>query len=86
VTPAEALAEIRGLARAGRVSYVRHAIERMDERGVTRNDVEHALMNAVRCAWQPRKETWKAFSVDLSGDELVVAVAIEDGLLVVTVF
>ena len=57
MTPAEALAEIRGLARAGRVSYVRHAIERMDERGVTRNDVEHALMNAARCAWQPRKET-----------------------------
>ncbi len=56
MTPAEALADIRGLARAGRVSYVRHAIERMDERGVTRNDVEHALMNAVRCAWQPRKE------------------------------
>jgi hypothetical protein len=48
--------------------------------------VEHALMNAARCAWQPRKGTWKAFSVDLSGDELVVAVAIEDGLLVVTVF
>jgi pentatricopeptide repeat protein len=86
VTPAEALADIRGLARAGRVSYVRHAIERMDERGVTRNDVEHALMYAGRCAWQPRKESWKAFGVDLSGDELVVAVAIENGLLVVTVF
>lgn len=86
MTPAEALADIRGLARAGRVSYVRHAIERMGERGVTRNDVEHALMNAARCVWQARKETWKAFGVDLLGDELVVAVAIEDGLLVVTVF
>ena len=60
MTPAEALADIRGLARGGRVSYARHAIERMDERGVTRHDVEHALMNAARCAWQPRKETWKA--------------------------
>ncbi len=86
MTSAEALADIRGLARAGRVSYVRHAIERMDERGVTRNDVEHALMNSARCAWQPRKETWKVFGVDLSGDALVVAVVIEDGLLVVTVF
>jgi len=86
VTSAEALADIRGLARAGRVSYVRHAIERMNERGVTRNDVEHALMNAARCTWQPSKQTWKTVGVDLSGDELVVAVAIEDGLLVVTVF
>ncbi len=86
MTPDEALADIRGLARAGRVSYVRHAIERMDERRVTRKDVEHVLANATRCAWQPRKETWKVSGVDLSGDELVVAVAIEDGLLVVTVF
>lgn len=86
MTPAEALADIRGLARAGRVAYVRHAIERMDERGVTRNDVEHALMNALRCTWQPSKQTWKTFGVDLSGDDLVVAVAIEDGLVVVTVF
>lgn len=86
MTPAEAQGAIRGLARAGRVRYVRHAVERMDERGATRNDVEHTLMNASRCVWQPSKETWKVFGMDLSGDELVVAVAIEDGLLVVTVF
>jgi hypothetical protein len=86
VTPAEALADIRGPARGGRTFHVRHAIERMDERVGTRNDVEHALMNAARCTWQPRKETWKAYGVDQSGDGLLVAVAIEDGLLVVTVF
>jgi pentatricopeptide repeat protein len=86
VTPGEALDVIRGLARAGRVSYVRHAIERMDERGVTRNDVDNALMKASSAVWQPRKETWKTFGADLAGDDLVVAVAIDDGLLVVTVF
>jgi hypothetical protein len=44
--------------------------------------MEHPLMNAFRCAWQPRKETCKVFSVDPSGHELVVAVALEESLLV----
>lgn len=86
MTPAEALGVIRGLAGAGRVSYARHAFERMDERGVTRNDVDHALLHAAQCAWQPRRETWKVIGADLSGDELVMAVVVDDGLLIVTVF
>ena len=86
MTPAEALADIRGLAQAGRVSYTKHALDRMDERSATRNDVEHALRNAARCAWQANKGTWKTFGADLAGEELVVAVVIQGGLLVVTVF
>ena len=82
----QALAQVRGLARAGRVYFARHAVGRMAERGASRRDVEHALRDARSCAWQEGKQTWKVSGEDLSGDALVVAVVIDDGLLVVTVF
>jgi hypothetical protein len=86
VTEVEALAEIRGLARVGRLAYASHAVRRMSERGVTRRDVQHALTDATACAWQEAYGTWRALGADLREQELVVAVVIEDGLLVVTVF
>jgi hypothetical protein len=87
VSPAEvqALAEIRGYASANRVRFTRHAWERMDERGVTERDVVHALKAAASCFAQANG-TWKVPSKDTSGDDLVAVVALEDGVLVVTLF
>jgi hypothetical protein len=86
MTSAEALRHIRGYAAAGRVRFSRHAYQRMDERGANQRDVISALANAVRCARASNPGCWKAVGPDLDGDELSVVVALEDGLLVVTLF
>ncbi len=82
----EALAQIRGLARAGRVEYTRHALEEMGEASATRRDVETALVHAKTCRHQPAKDRWKVCGPDLDGDELTVVVTIEHNLIVVTVW
>jgi hypothetical protein len=87
VSPAEAqaLEEIRGYASANRVCFTRHAWQRMDERGTTERDVLHALKSAVSCVAQANG-TWKVPSNDASGDDLTAVVALDDGVLVVTLF
>ena len=85
VTPAEALADVRGYAGANRIRYTSHARLRMSQRGVAFADVRHALLTATVCKAQP-EGTWKVESLDRSGDELTAVVALDDGVLVVTVF
>ena len=82
---ATALADIRGYAGANRIVIVRHAWERMVERGARYEDVRHALMGAQRCRAADQGR-WKVFGEDLDGDELVCVVAIEAGVVVVTVY
>ncbi len=86
MTPSEALADIRGFASAGRIVYGFHARQRMRERRVRQVDVQTALVGAVACRFQPEEGTWKATGPDADGDELTVIVALEDGVVVVTVF
>jgi hypothetical protein len=86
MNPAEALRHIRGYAAAGRVRFVHHAYQRMDERGATVRDVIKACANATQCTRAAQADRWKATGPDLDGDELTVVVAIEDGLLVITLF
>jgi hypothetical protein len=85
MTLAEALADIRGYARAGRVVITFHAQVRMEERGVDFEDALCALMNAARCKGVP-DDRWKVWGPDRLGDELALIVALEDGVIVVTVF
>jgi Domain of unknown function (DUF4258) len=85
VTQAEALEYVRGCAAAGRYIVSRHALQRMRDRRVRAGDLRHALMNASSCAEQSGG-IWRVFGEDLDGDELTVVVAIEDGLVVVTLF
>ena len=85
MTPSEALVDIRGYAGAGRIVVTFHAGRRMGERGVTFADVRHALTNAGRCSAHP-EQRWKAWGPDAAGDELALAVLLEDGVIVVTVF
>ena len=83
---ATALREIQGYAAAGRIAYSRHADARMQERGVSRHDCRRALATATRAASQAN-ETWRVTGGrDVDGDDLTVVVAIEGGVLVVTVY
>jgi len=85
VTPAEALADVRGYAAAGRYRLTRHARQRCEERGATFDDVGHALTNARTCsAGEPGR--WRVGGPDLDADPLTLVVAIEAGVVVVTVF
>jgi hypothetical protein len=58
----------------------------MRERGARFEDVRHALISATCC--KPSNDSkWKVTGgQDLDGDELVSIVAIEDEVVVVTVF
>jgi hypothetical protein len=87
VTDAEraALRDIRGYASANRIGYTPHALQRMVQRNVRREDIRHALVAARACKAQPNGR-YKATGPDVDGDDLDVVVAIEDGVLVVTLF
>jgi len=80
-----ALADIRGYAAANRIRIARHAWDRMAERGAQYEDVRHALATATSCKAQDL-ERWRVFGVDRDGDELVLIVVLEAGVVVVTVF
>ena len=85
MTPVDALEMIHEYAAANRIAVTDHARRRMRERGVTFGDLQHALANASSCSAQ-ESGTWRADGRDRDGDELTVVVAIEDGLIVVTLF
>ena len=57
----------------------------MEERNATKADVMHALTTAASCVAQANGR-WKVPSQDRDGDDLVAVVAIDDGVLVVTLF
>ncbi|MCC6555448.1 MAG: DUF4258 domain-containing protein [Polyangiaceae bacterium] len=80
-----ALADIRGYAAAGRISFTTHARTRMVQRNVKPGDVRSALVAAVACKGQP-DGTWKVAGPDMDGDALDLVVVLEGGVLIVTVF
>jgi hypothetical protein len=86
VTPAEALRDVQGYARANRIEFSAHALLRMRQRRVTFADVQNALVNGAGCQWQADRQTWKVVGPDVDGDRLAVSVSIDDRVLVVTVF
>lgn len=77
---ATALADIRGYAAANRIRILRHAWQRMGERGAQYEDFRHALSCARRCRAADQGR-WK-----VTGDDLALVVAIEAGVIVVTVY
>ena len=85
MTPGEALADIRGHAQAGRVEFTGHAVLRARQRGVRIGEAVTALAYAHGCR-HDEDEKWRALCRDRDGDLLELIVAIEDGLLVVTLF
>ena len=79
------LVDIRGYAASGRISLTTHARTRMVQRNVKPGDVRSALVSAVACKTQLDR-TFKVVGPDMDGDALSLVVAIEDGILVVTLF
>jgi len=67
------------------VSFTRHARERMAARGAIAKDVLAALSGAGACEAADGGR-WKVTGPDLDGDDLTAVVAIEDDVVVVTVF
>lgn len=57
----------------------------MKQRNVQHGDLRNALVEAKGCVAQ-RGSSWRVNGPDLDGDDLTVAVVIEDDLVVVTVF
>jgi hypothetical protein len=83
---AQALADVRGYASAGRIALAEpHVPKRMRERGVRFEDLRCALTGATACHAEP-KERWRVDGRDRDGDDLTVVVVLEDGVLVVTLF
>lgn len=86
MTPAEALADIRGYAAAHRIRLTGHASLRMQQRGADFGDVRSALLTATTCAVQANGAWRVEGGVDRDGDELTVIAALEAGVVVITVF
>jgi hypothetical protein len=86
VTPTEALADIRGYATANRIRLTGHASLRMQQRGADFRDVRSALMTATACTAQENGAWRVEGGVDRDGDDLTVVAALEQGVVVITVF
>lgn len=87
VNDAEALAEIRRLARLARVVITPHARKRMIERFATEQDVYKALRTATAAVRQEERGNWRvAGGVDLDGDDLTLICDLDNDVVVVTVF
>jgi len=86
--PEEALRAVRGLAKANRFQLTAHAVREAAECGATRAHIRSALANAtsIRPSGQSRVSDWTVAGPDLDGDDLELALIIEDGLLIITVY
>jgi hypothetical protein len=86
--PEAALRVVRGLARANRIRLTAHGEREAAECGATREDLRCALVNtrSIRASGPHRASDWTVTGPDVDGDDLELALIIEDGLLIVTVF
>lgn len=81
------LAECHSAGASGRFIFGDHALDRMQERNVTRGDVRSALTSATLATFQPDNGRWRITGgTDRSGDALDMAVVFENGIVVITVF
>jgi len=83
-----ALRAVRGLAKANRLVFTKHAAREAVECGATRDDVRCALSNAksIRASGRERASDWTVTGPDQVGDDLDIAVIVEDGILIITVY
>jgi hypothetical protein len=79
-----ALREAKLLARLDQFGLSRHAIKRMQERNVIRDDIRHALRTATGAI--ANDKCWRLDGGrDLGGDSLTVVLSLSHGAVVVTV-
>jgi len=83
-----ALRAVRGLAKANRLVFTKHAAREAVECGASRHDVCCALANSksIRESGKGRASDWTVIGPDEDGDDLEIAVVLEDGILVITVY
>ena len=87
MSPEAVLEEIKRLTRLNRLILRSHARERMKVRHVKLGDIRCALLSASSARWQHEQETWRIEGGrDLDEDDLVVIVALEADVIIVTVF
>lgn len=87
MTADEAKAAIAGFAAANRIRFVNHAREQMTARRISYHDVRNVLVSSTSCS--PSTDgpgRWLIRGVDLDGEATRVVCAIENGVVVVTVF
>jgi hypothetical protein len=83
------LNEVRRLAAQGRVRFTFHSgVERAARFGHDKDNVVHALKNgrSIRKSAADQASDWVVSGSDLDGDDLDVAIVIEDAVVVITVF
>ena len=85
MTAQQALETVRGYALANQYVISGHCRTRMAERNVSEDDIVHGLTSAT-VATEQENGRWKLGSTDVDGDELTLIVAIEGGVVVVTIF
>jgi hypothetical protein len=86
MTEQQMLELVRSYTRANRWEVDQyHGRPRMQQRGVSFADVEHALLHAVRCQVQDNGR-WKLVSHDIDGDDLTIIAIVDDEVLVITLF
>ena len=85
MTPAEAIELIKDCAKWGRVAFEDHALDQMEDRNISREDVFCALESARECEAEA-KGRWKVTGDDAWGDDLRVIVAINGAVCVITIF
>lgn len=63
-----------------------HAFQRQQERAISEEDIKACGRTARHISWQSEQETWRLDGKDSDGFPLTVIAALEDDLLIVTVF
>lgn len=63
-----------------------HAFQRQQERAISERDIKACGKTARDISWQSEQETWRLDGKDSDGFPLTVIAALEDDLLIVTVF
>lgn len=87
MTAGDALKAVRQAGAAGQVVFGSHARERMKERSISTASVLNALARATRIRRSPDGlDRFEVEGPSLAGPSLTVAVALVDGVVVVTVW
>ena len=76
------------MAEANRIRLTAHADREAAECGASRRHIRCALVNAksIRASGPGRASDWTVAGPDLDGDDLELALIIEDELLIITVY
>lgn len=86
VTPEDVLRLAREALRAGKHRYHPHFLQQMDRRCARVPDVKRAISTATGAELQPNG-SWRLLGgKDTDGDDLVLAIRVDDGLELVTLF